>query len=67
MNEPGWISLLPTVLAIVLAIWSRQVYVSLAAGIWIGWTILEAGTRSPASPPPSSRPWRCWATPETPR
>ncbi|MXY31464.1 MAG: C4-dicarboxylate ABC transporter [Gammaproteobacteria bacterium] len=41
MNEPGWISLLPTVLAIVLAIWSRQVYVSLAAGIWIGWTILE--------------------------
>lgn len=41
MNEPGWISLLPTVLAIVLAIWSRQVYVSLAAGIWIGYTILE--------------------------
>ena len=41
MNEPSWISLLPTVLAIVLAIWSRQVYVSLAAGIWIGWTILE--------------------------
>ena len=41
MNEPGWISLLPTVLAIVLAIWSRQVYVSLAAGIWLGWTILE--------------------------
>ena len=41
MNEPGWISLIPTVLAIVLAIWSRQVYVSLAAGIWIGWTILE--------------------------
>ena len=41
MNEPSWISLLPTVLAIVLAIWSRQVYVSLAAGIWVGWTILE--------------------------
>jgi len=41
MNEPGWVSLLPTVLAIVLAIWSRQVYVSLAAGIWLGWTILE--------------------------
>ncbi|MCY3707011.1 MAG: C4-dicarboxylate ABC transporter [Gammaproteobacteria bacterium] len=41
MNEPSWISLLPTVLAIVLAIWSRQVYVSLAAGIWLGWTILE--------------------------
>ena len=41
MNEPSWISLLPTVLAIVLAIWSRQVYVSLAAGVWLGWTILE--------------------------
>ena len=41
MNEPTWISLLPTVLAIVLAIWTRQVYVSLAAGIWIGYTILE--------------------------
>ena len=41
MNEPTWISLLPTLLAIVLAIWSRQVYVSLAAGVWIGWTILE--------------------------
>ena len=41
MNEPGWISLLPTVLAIVLAIWTRQVYVSLAAGLWLGWTILE--------------------------
>ena len=31
MNDPSWIALLPTVLAIVLAIWSRQVYVSLAA------------------------------------
>ncbi len=41
MNEPSWVSLLPTVLAIALAIWSRQVYVSLAAGIWIGWTVLE--------------------------
>ena len=41
MNEPSWIALLPTVLAIVLAVWSRQVYVSLAAGIWLGWTILE--------------------------
>jgi Na+/H+ antiporter NhaC len=39
--EPTWISLLPPVLAIVLAIVSRQVYLSLAAGIWLGWTILE--------------------------
>ena len=26
--------------AIVLAIWTRQVYLSLAAGIWMGWTIV---------------------------
>jgi len=41
MIEPGWISILPPVLAIVLAIWTRQVYLSLGAGIWIGWTIME--------------------------
>jgi tetracycline resistance efflux pump len=39
--EPGWISLLPPVLAIALAIRTRQVYLSLAAGIFLGWTILE--------------------------
>ena len=42
MSEPGWISLLPPLLAIVLAIWTRQVYLSLSAGIWLGWTILES-------------------------
>jgi tetracycline resistance efflux pump len=41
MSDPTWVSVLPPVLAIVLAIWTRQVYLSLAAGIWIGWTILE--------------------------
>ncbi|MEX2472738.1 MAG: Na+/H+ antiporter NhaC family protein [Gemmatimonadota bacterium] len=41
MTDPTWISLLPPVLAIVLAIWTRQVYLSLAGGIWLGWTILE--------------------------
>lgn len=41
MPEPTWISILPPLLAIVLAIWSRQVYLSLAAGVWLGWTILE--------------------------
>lgn len=40
MIEPTWISVLPPVLAIILAIWSRQVYLSLAAGVWLGWTIL---------------------------
>ena len=38
----GALSLLPPLLAIGLAIWTRQVYVSLAAGIWLGWTI-DAG------------------------
>lgn len=42
MTDPTWVSLLPPLLAIVLAVWSRQVYLSLAAGIWLGWTILEA-------------------------
>jgi Na+/H+ antiporter NhaC len=41
MTEPTWISVLPPVLAIVLAIWTRQVYLSLAGGVWLGWTILE--------------------------
>ena len=41
MTEPTWISVLPPVLAIVLAIWTRQVYLSLAGGIWVGWTLLE--------------------------
>ncbi|MDQ3522658.1 MAG: C4-dicarboxylate ABC transporter, partial [Gemmatimonadota bacterium] len=40
MTEPTWIVLLPPILAIVLAIWTRQVYLSLAAGIWLGTTIL---------------------------
>jgi tetracycline resistance efflux pump len=41
MTEPTWVSLLPPLLAIVLAIASRQVYLSLATGIWAGWTILS--------------------------
>ena len=40
MIEPTWISVLPPLLAIGLAIVTRQVYLSLAAGIWLGWTIL---------------------------
>lgn len=34
-------SLFPPVLAIVLAIWTRQVYLSLAAGIWIGNVVID--------------------------
>jgi tetracycline resistance efflux pump len=40
MTDPTWISVLPPLLAILLAIATRQVYLSLAAGIWLGWTIL---------------------------
>ncbi|MBW3572666.1 MAG: C4-dicarboxylate ABC transporter, partial [Gemmatimonadetes bacterium] len=40
MTHPGWVSLLPPLLAIALAIWTRQVYLSLAAGVWAGATIL---------------------------
>ncbi len=41
MTDPTWISLLPPLLAITLAIVSRQVYLSLAGGVWLGWTIVE--------------------------
>lgn len=40
MSDPTWISVLPPVLAIVLALWTRQVYMSLAGGLVLGWTIL---------------------------
>ena len=40
MTDPTWTSVLPPVLAIVLAITTRQVYLSLAAGTWLGWTVL---------------------------
>jgi len=41
MPEPTWVSTLPPLLAIVLAIATRQVFFSLAAGIWLGWTVLS--------------------------
>ena len=41
MNDPNWYSILPPILAIVLAIWTRQVILSLFAGIWIGCTLLN--------------------------
>jgi tetracycline resistance efflux pump len=39
--EPSWTSVIPPVLAIVLAVATRQVYLSLGAGVWLGWTILS--------------------------
>ena len=41
MEDPGWYSVLPPVLAIILAIWTKQVILSLFAGIWMGFTILN--------------------------
>lgn len=41
MNDPSWYSILPPILAIVLAIWTKQVILSLFAGIWIGYTLLS--------------------------
>jgi len=41
MQEYGWISVLPPLLAIVLAIRTRQVYPSLFLGIWLGWTAMS--------------------------
>jgi len=39
----GALSILPPLLAIVLAIWTRQVFLSLFFGIWLGWMILTEG------------------------
>jgi len=39
--EITWLSLLPPLLAIVLAITTRLIYFSLFLGIWLGWTILS--------------------------
>lgn len=37
----GWLSILPPLLAIVLAIKTKHVYISLTLGIWLGWTIIN--------------------------
>ncbi len=42
----GTWSLLPPLLAIVLAIGTRQVFVSLAAGIWVGYVVIEGSLLS---------------------
>ena len=41
MNDPTWVSILPPLLAIGLAIATRQVFLSLAGGLWLGWSILN--------------------------
>jgi len=42
MYEPNWLSVLPPTLAIILAIVTRQVILSLGIGIWIGFCLLES-------------------------
>jgi len=37
----GWISIIPPVVAIILAIKTKQVYPSLFLGIWLGWTAIH--------------------------
>lgn len=43
MEHYSFWSILPPVLAIILAIKTRQVFVSLLFGIWLGWVILSGG------------------------
>lgn len=38
-----WIVLLPPLIAIGLALWTRQVFLSLVVGLWVGTTILAGG------------------------
>lgn len=40
-GDYGYFSLFPPVIAIVLAIRTKQVYVSLLFGIWLGWLIID--------------------------
>ena len=42
MYEANWMSILPPLLAIALAIITRQVILSLSVGIWIGFCLLES-------------------------
>ncbi|MBP7460244.1 MAG: sodium:solute symporter [Candidatus Delongbacteria bacterium] len=43
MTHFGFWSILPPVIAIILAIKTRQVFVSLLFGIWMGWIVLQHG------------------------
>ena len=41
MSDFGVLSVLPPLLAIILALKTRQVYISLVVGIWLGWLIIS--------------------------
>ena len=42
METYGWLSILPPVVAIALAIKTKQVYLSLILFVWMGWTIMNS-------------------------
>ena len=42
MYEPNWTSLLPPLIAIILAIATKQVVISLSIGIWVGFCLLQS-------------------------
>lgn len=41
MNTYGWLSILPPIIAIGLAIRTKQVFLSLGLFVWLGWTIMR--------------------------
>ncbi len=43
MHEFGFWSVLPPIIAIILAIRTKQVFVSLLFGIWMGWMVIAGG------------------------
>ena len=43
MHGIGWLSILPPIIAITLAIRTKQVYLSLGLYIWLGWTLIHGG------------------------
>ena len=44
MESPTWLSVLPALIAIVTALATKQVFLSLFAGIWLGWIIMDGGS-----------------------
>ena len=41
METVGWYSIIPPIVAIALAIKTREVYISLGLFVWLGWTIIN--------------------------
>lgn len=41
MSDYGFLSVLPPILAIILALRTKQVYIALVVGIWFSWLIIE--------------------------